>query len=85
MQKTALILWFVISLVIPTAYCAAAEKNDHVCFRSLDTDNDGLVTLDEFAVVFENAEETFKAADADKDGRLTHEEYHDLLGHGAAQ
>ncbi len=62
----------------------ADEKKDHICFRALDTDQDGLVTLAEFEVYYENGAAQFKAADVDQDGKLTHDEYHDLLGHGAS-
>lgn len=61
----------------------AGEKVDHICFRRIDADRDGKVTLKEFAVHYEAGEGKFKAADSNKDGVLTHEEYHDFLGHGA--
>jgi len=61
----------------------ANEKKDHVCFRALDADQDGQVTLQEFEQVYKDAADRFKAADADKDGKLTHDEYHDSLGHGS--
>ncbi len=61
----------------------ADEKKDHICFRALDADQDGLVTFEEFAEHYGADEARFEAADADQDGRLTHDEYHDLLGHGS--
>ena len=62
----------------------AGEKADHICFRRIDADSDGKVTLKEFAVHYGSDEARFKAADSNEDGHLTHEEYHDFLGHGAA-
>ncbi len=61
----------------------AAEDKDHICFRALDADQDGLVTFAEFEKYYGSDEASFKAADADQDGKLTHDEYHDLLGHGS--
>ena len=63
----------------------ANENKDHVCFRSLDTNQDGQVTLQEFEQVYKDAADRFKVADADKDGKLTHDEYHDSLGHGSTE
>ena len=60
------------------------ENKDHVCFRALDENQDGEVTLQEFERFYKNADEKFKAADADRDGKLTHDEYHDSLGHGSS-
>jgi Ca2+-binding EF-hand superfamily protein len=61
----------------------ADENKDHVCFRALDTNQDGQVTLQEFERFYKDATDRFKAADADKDGKLSHGEYHDSLGHGS--
>ncbi len=62
---------------------AAGEKADHICFRRIDANQDGKVTMKEFAVHYGEDEKTFKAADSNTDGYLTHDEYHDMLGHGA--
>ena len=62
----------------------AEDTKDHICFRALDADQDGLVTLAEFEKYYQDDEAKFKAADADQDGKLTHDEYHDLLGHGSS-
>ncbi len=61
----------------------ADETKDHICFRALDADRDGLVTLAEFEKHYGKDEARFKAADTDQDGNLTHDEYHELLGHGS--
>ena len=65
-------------------FAMADENKDHVCFRALDANQDGQVTLQEFEQVYKDAADRFKAADADKDGKLTHDEYHDSLGHGSS-
>ena len=76
-----LIAFFSMVLAVPIW---ANEQKDHICFRALDADQDGLVTLAEFAKYYQNDEAKFKAADVDQDGKLTHDEYHDLLGHGSS-
>ena len=62
---------------------AAGDRAGHICFRRIDADQDGKVSLKEFAVYYGEDKDKFKAADTDGDGRLTHDEYHDFLGHGA--
>ena len=79
--KTFFLIAFV-SMVL-TVPGWANEQKDHICFRALDADQDGLVTLAEFEKYYQDGEAKFKAADADHDGKLTHDEYHDLLGHGS--
>ena len=71
-------------LTFPTAIGLADENEDHVCFRILDSDKDGMVTFDEFEKSYGNDKEKFNEADLDKDGKLTHEEYHSILGHGSS-
>ena len=61
----------------------ADEKKDHVCFRALDSNEDGVVTFEEFGNFYDNDRDTFLAADKDKDGHLTHDEYHVILGQGS--
>ena len=78
--KTAILAFMLTVSAVPAG---ADETKDHVCFRALDTDKDGLVTLEEFARHYGDDEAQFRAADTDRDGRLTHDEYHDLLGHGS--
>lgn len=83
MNKTRAILLLTIFLASPVTFCLADEKEDHVCFRRLDSNKDGLVTFEEFEKFYENAKEKFHEADKDADGKLTHDEYHDILGHGS--
>ena len=71
-------------MVFSAGVALADESRDHVCFRALDANRDGEVTLQEFEKHFENDRESFDKADRNKDGRLTHDEYHDMLGHGAS-
>lgn len=79
-------LFFLIASVLMVLAVSgwADEKKDHICFRALDADKDGLVTLAEFEKYYQNDEAKFKAADVDQDGQLTHDEYHDLLGQGSS-
>ncbi len=83
MSKRGAIIVMAIFFTLFAMAAWADEAKDHVCFRSLDADKNGLVTFEEFAEHYGADEARFKAADADQDGRLTHDEYHHLLGHGA--
>jgi Ca2+-binding EF-hand superfamily protein len=84
MMKTSAIVLICIFLISPVAFCQADENKDHVCFRVLDSDKDGVVTFQEFREFYDNAKEQFSQADVDKDGKLTHDEYHTILGHGSS-
>jgi len=83
-MKTRAILLIVILLTSSVALCLADENKDHVCFRVLDSNKDGMVTFHEFEQFYENDKEKFNEADVDKDGKLTHDEYHNILGHGSS-
>ena len=83
-MKTMTILWMGIFILFLGDLASAGENKDHVCFRTLDENQDGQVTLQEFERFYKDAEDRFKAADADKDNKLTHDEYHDSLGHEAS-
>lgn len=83
MKKTSAILLITIFLTSSVALCLANEKEDHVCFRVLDSNKDGMVTFQEFEKFYENDKEKFNDADMDEDGKLTHDEYHNILGHGS--
>jgi len=83
-MKTSVILLIVIFLTSSVALCLGDENKDHVCFRVLDSNKDGMVTFLEFEQVYENGKEKFNEADVDKDGKLTHDEYHNILGHGSS-
>jgi Ca2+-binding EF-hand superfamily protein len=84
MKRTAIIVLIALFTTASVTLCRADEAKDHICFRTLDTDKDGMVTFQEFEKSYENEKEKFDQADEDKDGKLTHEEYHDLLGHGSS-
>ena len=83
MKKSAILL-IVIFLTSSVALCLADENKDHVCFRVLDSNKDGMVTFHEFEQFYKNDKEKFNEADVDKDGKLTHDEYHNILGHGSS-
>ncbi|MBW1804680.1 MAG: EF-hand domain-containing protein [Deltaproteobacteria bacterium] len=84
MRTWFLICAVVITMFISTAFCFAAEKKGHICFRTVDADKDGKVTYQEFKNTFGDDKAKFKAIDANDDGTLSHEEYHKSLGHGAS-
>ena len=84
MRTTIIAIAAALLLVLPAVFCQADENRDHICFRTLDADGDGLVTYAEFEKHYGKSEEWFRAADANKDGQLTHAEYHVSLGHGAS-
>ena len=83
MLKTVAVMLGLCLLLVMGSPAPADENKGHVCFRALDADQDGQVTLQEFERFYKDAVDRFEAADADKDGKLTHEEYHDSLGHGS--
>ena len=71
-------------LSVTTSLCWADEKKDHICFRIVDSNKDGMVTFKEYEKYFGTDKPKFNEADSDKDGLLTHDEYHNLLGHGSS-
>jgi Ca2+-binding EF-hand superfamily protein len=83
-KKTSAIFFMIIFWATAVALCLADEKKDHICFRTLDADKDGMVTLQEFEKYYENEKEKFSEADLNKDGTLSHEEYHHILGGGSS-
>ena len=84
MNKIWVIFIIASFLNVSTSLCWADEKKDHVCFRILDSDEDGMVTFQEYEKYFGKDKAKFNEADLDKDGQLTHDEYHNLLGHGSS-
>lgn len=83
-MKRSAILLIGIFLTSSVALCLADGSKDHICFRVLDSNKDGMVTPQEFDQVYKNDREKFKKADVNKDGKLTHDEYHSILGHGSS-
>lgn len=71
-------------LLLMASLGQADEEKGHICFRVLDTDRDGVVTMQEFEKHYGKNEEKFRNADANQDGKLTHDEYHISLGHGSS-
>ena len=84
MKKNIVVLLMAILIITPMGLSWAEEKQDHICFRVVDANQDGAVTFQEFEKVYGSDTDRFNQADADKDGRLSHEEYHHLLGHGSS-
>ena len=84
MRKASTVLLILFFLISTAAFCLADEKNDHVCFRALDSNDDDMVTFEEFEKAYGDDREKFNVADTDEDGKLTHDEYHELLGHGSS-
>jgi len=84
MIKSIITAILALLFVFPAPFCHADEEKDHICFRSLDADRDGVVTPQEFEAHYGKSQEKFEAADANKDGKLTHDEYHSSLGHGSS-
>jgi Ca2+-binding EF-hand superfamily protein len=76
-------LFFTTFLTAVVAFSWADEKRDHICFRVLDSNKDGVVTYQEFEKIYGDEKDKYDAADLDNDGKLNHDEYHDLLGHGS--
>lgn len=70
-------------ILISGDFCLGNEKKDHVCFRSIDSDKDEIVTLQEFAKIFGEDKAKFEEIDLNGDGTLSHDEYHEALGHGS--
>ena len=84
MNKMCVLFIIASFLTLATSLCFADEKKDHICFRTLDSNQDDMVTFQEYEKYFGNDKAKFKEADLDKDGQLTHDEYHNLLGHGSS-
>lgn len=84
MKRSITTLTVVLTLACAPILSWAAESKDHVCFKVLDADRDGMVTFTEFETVYGDDQATFDAADGDQDGKLSHDEYHRMLGHGAS-
>jgi Ca2+-binding EF-hand superfamily protein len=83
-KKSVAALLMGIFIISTAALCGADEQKDHVCFRIIDSNKDGKVTIQEFEKFFADDEDKFNNADLDKDGTLSHDEYHAILGHGSS-
>ena len=84
MKKTLFFAIVVIIIFISNAFCLGNEKKDHVCFRIIDADKDGIVTLQEFTKIFGDDKSKFDEVDLNNDEKLSHDEYHQALGHGSS-
>ena len=84
MKKIIAAFFITIFLATSSVFGGADEKKDHICFRVLDANQDGMVTFQEFEKHYGNDKEKFNTADGNSDGKLTHDEYHSILGHGSS-
>ena len=84
MKKSVAVLLVGIFIISLAALCGADEQKDHVCFRIIDSNKDGKVTIEEFEKFFTDDDEKFNNADLNKNGTLSHDEYHTILGHGSS-
>lgn len=64
---------------------ASEEEKGHICFMTIDADENGEVTFEEFVKHLGDDRDKFNSVDQNEDGILTHEEYHDFLGHGSSE
>ena len=83
MKRTLIFSIFVIIIFISNAFCLSDEKKEHICFRSVDADQNGMLTFQEFVKMFGDDKVKFDKVDLNDDGKLSHEEYHQALGHGS--
>ena len=77
---------FVLPVIVSfcsTISCSKKEKEGHICFRTIDSNKDGVVTFQDFQKYYGDDKVKFNSIDLNKDGKLNHEEYHKSLGHGA--
>jgi Ca2+-binding EF-hand superfamily protein len=84
MKTKPILLMIATFSLLSAAICRGDESKDHICFRTLDANEDGIVTFQEFEPHYGNDKKTFNTADVDKDNVLTHDEYHQYLGHGSS-
>jgi EF hand len=78
-----LIAVIIFAVTVSCSLSIANEEKEHICFRIIDSDKDGIVTFQEFEKYFGNDLEKFNAIDLDKNGTLSHDEYHKSIGHGS--
>jgi len=83
MNLRNLLCFVIFAVLINVGFCFGDENRDHICFRSIDTNHDGIVTFQEFKEVLGDDKSKYDEIDSNKDGMLSHEEYHKILGHGA--
>ena len=85
MKRTLFLSIVVIMMIfISNTFCLGNEKRDHICFRLVDADKDGIVTLQEFTKIFSDEKLKFEEVDQNNDGKLSHDEYHQAIGHGSS-
>ena len=83
MRKCVFICLMVSAILISSTLCFGNEDKDHICFRKIDADKDGIVTFQEFKKVFGDDKAKYDKIDLNCDGKLIHDEYHVSICHGA--
>ena len=78
MVKARAILLIGAPLTASLVFCLADKKN-HICFRALNSNKYGMVTVEELERCYDSPEEKFKYADLEKDGKLAHDKHHSTL------
>jgi len=67
-------------LISPLSFCFADDSaEDHICFKRIDSNHDGIVTFKEFEKFYEKDLKKFQKMDQDSDEKLTHDEYEEYL------
>jgi len=88
-MKQLLLLTISIILVMLTVGCSSYKKHHstdmpdpksfNVHFGDMDTNSDDLVSWEEFAAHFQNAEQkVFNVTDLNEDGNIDHDEWHEF-------
>jgi Ca2+-binding EF-hand superfamily protein len=85
--KSVFVIFLIVAAILvlaPLSFSMEEEKG-HVCFKTIDSNEDNRVTYEEFVKYLGDDRERFSSVDQNEDGELTHEEYHESLGHGASE
>lgn len=85
MFKFCFILCLAVVLAAPAGWAAASDESEpHICFRSVDRDQDDRITPAELKASYPDLKDSvFAELDKDGDNLLSHDEYHWALGHGS--
>ena len=81
MKKYVICCLMLFAIILsPLTYCFADDsEEDHVCFKQVDTDKNGIASFKEFEKFYGDDLEKYKKMDIDEDGKLTHDEYEEYL------
>jgi len=80
-MKFFIVAAFSISLWISPVSVPASDSSDedHICFRRIDSNNDGQMHFQEFVPFYGKDKEKFDLMDEDKNGSVSHDEYEMFL------